>query len=112
MSPILPSPAELIAYKQVDLYAKVNSYVKNLNVDIGSTVKSGQLLATLEAPELISQVSAAESKLKSQEAIYESSNATYQRILETSQTPGTISKNDVEIALGEKKFRSGTITGC
>jgi membrane fusion protein (multidrug efflux system) len=98
----LKIPAELIAYKQVDLYAKVNSYVKTLSADVGSTVKAGQLLATLEAPELISQLAASESKYKSQEAIYESSNATYQRILETSQTPGTISKNDVEIALAKR----------
>ncbi len=98
----LDIPAELTAFKQVDIYAKVSSYVKSLNADVGSTVKKGQLLATLEAPELVAQVSSAESKLKSQEAIYESSNATYQRILETSKTPGTISKNDVEIALAKR----------
>lgn len=98
----LKIPAELIAYKSVDIYAKVNSYVKNLTVDVGSTVKAGQLLATLEAPELVSQVSAAESKFKSQEAIFTSSNATYQRILETSKTPGTVSKNDVEIAFAKR----------
>jgi membrane fusion protein (multidrug efflux system) len=98
----LQIPAELTAYKQVDLYAKVNSYVKNLTVDVGSSVKTGQLLATLEAPELLAQVSSAQSKLKSQEAVYISSNATYQRILETSKTPGTVSKNDVEIALAKK----------
>jgi membrane fusion protein (multidrug efflux system) len=98
----LKIPAELIAYKQVDIYAKVNSYVKNLNADIGTSVRSGQLLATLEAPELIAQVAAAESKYKSQEAIFQSSDATYQRVLETSKTPGTISKNDVDIAAAKR----------
>ncbi|WP_428665160.1 efflux RND transporter periplasmic adaptor subunit [Runella sp.] len=98
----LQIPAELMAYRQVDLYAKVNSFIKDLKVDLGSEVRTGQLLATLEAPELSSQLAAAESKLKSQEAIYMSSNATYNRLLETSKTPGTISKNDLDIAMAKK----------
>ncbi|MDB5149539.1 MAG: efflux transporter periplasmic adaptor subunit, partial [Mucilaginibacter sp.] len=35
-------PGELIPYQQVDLYAKTNSYVKKLLVDIGSEVHQGQ----------------------------------------------------------------------
>src|SRR4051794_17560497 len=58
-------PAELSSYTQVDLYAKVNSYVKTLKVDIGSDVKKGQLLIELEAPEISSQLAAAESRLHS-----------------------------------------------
>jgi membrane fusion protein, multidrug efflux system len=94
----LQIPGELIAYRQVDLYAKVNSFVKELKVDIGSMVKTGQLLVTLEAPELSAQLAAAESRMKSQEAIYISSSATYNRMLKTSNRPGTIAKNDLEIA--------------
>lgn len=98
----LKIPSELSAFREVDLYAKVNSYIKSLTVDIGSAVKQGQLLATLEAPELVAQLAAAESKYKSQQAIYESSNGTYERILDASKTPGTISKNDVDIALAKR----------
>lgn len=98
----LKIPAELTAYKEVDLYAKVNSYVQKLNADVGSNVKAGEVLAVLEAPELVSEVASSLSKLKSQEAIFKSSDATYQRVLETSKTPGTISKNDVEIALAKR----------
>ncbi|WP_431242097.1 biotin/lipoyl-binding protein [Flavobacterium sp. P21] len=49
-------PAELTGFQQVDLYAKVSSFVKTLKVDIGSKVKKGQLLIVLEAPEISSQV--------------------------------------------------------
>jgi RND family efflux transporter MFP subunit len=80
----------------------VNSFVKDLKVDIGSEVGTGQLLATLEAPELSARQSGAESRLKSLEAIYTSSSATYNRLLNTSKTPGTISGNDLEIALAKK----------
>jgi RND family efflux transporter MFP subunit len=102
MASTLQIPAELIAYRQVDLYAKVNSFVKNLKADIGSEVSAGQLLVTLEAPELSTQQAGAESKLKSMEALYTSSDATYNRLLNTSKTPGTVSGNDLEIALAKK----------
>lgn len=95
-------PAELSGFKQVDLFAKVSSYVKSLKVDIGSNVKQGQLLIELEAPEIQSQLSAAQSRLHSQEAIYTASNSTYKRLLETSKVEGTISKNDLEVAQSRK----------
>jgi RND family efflux transporter MFP subunit len=96
-------PGELIAFQQVDLYAKVNSYIKKLHVDVGTEVNTGQLLAELEAPEINSQLASAESKLKSQEAIYYASKATYDRLFETSKTPGTISKNDLDIANAKQR---------
>ncbi|MXN90628.1 efflux RND transporter periplasmic adaptor subunit [Flavobacterium sp. Sd200] len=95
-------PAELQGFRQTDIYAKVSSFVKELKVDIGTQVKVGQLLIVLEAPEISSQLAAAESRLRSQEAVYTASNATYNRILETSKVEGTISKNDLDIALSRK----------
>jgi len=102
MSTSLQLPGELIAFQQVDIYAKVTSFVKELKVDIGSEVTAGQLLITLEAPELTSQLAAAESRLKSQEAIYAASKANYDRLVETSKTPGTVSQNDLDQAAAKK----------
>jgi membrane fusion protein (multidrug efflux system) len=98
----LSIPGELIPYQQVDLYAKISGYIKELNVDIGSKVKTGQVLMTLDAPELTAQLSTAESRLKSQEALYTASLANYNRLRETSKTPGTISPNDLEQAESKK----------
>lgn len=102
MASTLKMPGELIAYQQVDLYAKVSSFVKTLKADIGTEVQQGQLLMTLEAPELGSQLAAAESRLKSQEAVYTASKANYERLYETSKTPGTISKNDLDQAIAKR----------
>ncbi len=98
----LQLPGELQAFQQVDLYAKENSFVKKLNVDVGSEVTAGQLLVSLEAPELSAQLAGAESRLKSMEALYIASNANYNRLNETSKTPGTISPNDLDQALAKK----------
>lgn len=102
-------PGELIPYRQVDLYAKTNSYVKKLLVDIGSEVKQGQLLAVLEAPEINSQLAAAQSRIKQFEAVYFASKATYDRLVSTSKTPGTVSQNDLEQAEAKKNADEANI---
>jgi membrane fusion protein (multidrug efflux system) len=102
LSAELQIPGELIAFQQVDLYAKENSFVRKLYVDVGSEVKAGQLLVTMDAPELNSLEAAAQSRLKSQEAIYIASKSNYDRLLETSKTPGTISQNDLDQAMAKK----------
>jgi len=99
LSTRLNLPGELISYQHVDLYARETSFVKKIYVDVGSEVKEGQLLASLEAPELNSRLAGAESRWKSQEALYTASKANYDRLLETSKTPGTISQNDLDQAL-------------
>ena len=103
LSTTLYVPGELIAYQQVDLYAKENSFVKKLYVDVGSEVREGQLLVTMEAPELASQLASAQSRVKSQEAIYIASKSNYDRLVETSKTPGTISQNDIDQADARRK---------
>lgn len=102
LSSSIAIPGELLPYQQVDLYAKVNSYVKKLLVDLGSQVHQGQLLATLEAPEINSQLVEAQSRIKQQQAVYYASKATYDRLFNTSKTPGTVSQNDLEQAEAKK----------
>ena len=98
----LQIPGELIPYQQVDLYAKESSFVKKVFVDVGSEVSEGQLMVSMEAPEINSQLAEAQSKLKSQEAVYLASKANYDRLYETSKTPGTISGNDLDQAAARK----------
>jgi membrane fusion protein, multidrug efflux system len=106
LSASIQIPGELIPFQQVDLYAKVNGFVKKLYVDVGSEVKTGQLLAVMEAPELGSQLAGAQSRLQAQEAIYTASKANYDRLFETSKTPGTISPNDIDQAKARKNADS------
>jgi multidrug efflux pump subunit AcrA (membrane-fusion protein) len=52
----LSLPANLRADQQVALYARVSGFLKTIHVDVGDTVKAGQLLAELEVPELSADV--------------------------------------------------------
>jgi RND family efflux transporter MFP subunit len=48
--------SELVPDQEIDVYAKVAGYVKTLNVDYGSHVRKGQVMAVLEVPELQAQL--------------------------------------------------------
>ncbi len=102
LSTTIAVPGELIPYQEVDLYAKIGSYVKKLWVDIGSKVHQGQLLVSLEAPEINSQLGEAKSRIQQQQAVYFADKATYDRLYNTSKTPGTVSQNDLEQAEAKK----------
>jgi len=98
VSTIVKLPAQLAAYEEVSIFPKVNGYVKNVLVDIGSHVKEGQLLMTLEAPELIQAVAQAKENYAKSKADYIISNESYQRLYEASQTPGAVSPLDLSEA--------------
>lgn len=46
-------PATVVANQQATLYSKVGGYLKTITVDKGDDVKQGQVLAEIEAPEVI-----------------------------------------------------------
>jgi hydrophobic/amphiphilic exporter-1 (mainly G- bacteria), HAE1 family len=59
-----------VPFQEVELHAKVAGFIRKINVDIGDRVRAGQVLATLEVPELNAQVSGAEAAVRhSQEEI-------------------------------------------
>ena len=60
----LTLPGETAAWYESTIYARVDGYVGQWNVDIGDHVKKGQVLATIETPDLDAQLAAAQAKLK------------------------------------------------
>ena len=61
-------PGEFTPYLGVAIHAKVAGFVQKVEVDRGSVVKEGQLLATIVAPELTAQRAEAEAKVQTAEA--------------------------------------------
>src|SRR5262245_44573144 len=112
-------PGQLQAFQDTALFAKVPGFVEVINVDRGSVVKQGQLLARLRAPELDTQRGEAEAKVRvaqsqrveaqskvsgiraqrlEAEAKLAADEATYKRLKSASATPGVVAGNDLEIA--------------
>lgn len=55
--------AEFRPYREIDIMAKVSGYVKSIHVDIGDRVQAGQVLATLEIPEMADDLNRAEASI-------------------------------------------------
>lgn len=58
--------SELVPNQEIDVYAKVPGYVKELNVDYGSHVRKGQIMAVLEVPELQAQLDEDQAAIRAQ----------------------------------------------
>ncbi len=108
--------AELEPYQEVDIRAKVAGYVRQINVDIGSRVARGQLLATLEVPELKSdrdqalatvkrreaEVSRAQEQLRLAQSAHQVAHLSYGRLTSVNQShPGLVAEQEVDDAMGK-----------
>jgi len=110
---MLTLSAELVPFQEIDIYAKESGYVKQLNVDYGSRVKANQVIATLEIPELQSQlkqddaaiknaadqITYAEKELNRVEAQHNVLDAYYKRLDTVAKSkPGLIAEQEIEDA--------------
>ena len=105
--------AEFKPYQEIDVMAKVAGYVREIKVDIGDRVKTGQLLATLEIPEMEddkrrvqaglqqsqAQVQRAEDELRRAQAAQEMTNLSYTRLNAVNkQSPGLVAQQEIDDA--------------
>jgi RND family efflux transporter MFP subunit len=108
--------SEFEPFQEIDVYAKVSGYVQKLDVDWGSHVKQGQLLAVLEIPELQQQLRADQAavlrsqqdvertrqELASAQSSYEVTHVTYSRLEGVQKNrPELISQQDIDVAKGK-----------
>lgn len=98
-------PGELQPYEEVRVFPRVSGFVKWIGVDRGSIVKQGQLIAVLDAPEIIAQKAEAEAKVLSAEnqriageARLAADESTYERLKTAAKTPGVISDEELDTA--------------
>jgi len=101
----LSLPGELTAFQSVAMFPRVTGFVKAVNVDRGSNVRAGDVLVSLEAPELAAQRAEAQSKLQTAEAQLSVARAkadadqgTFARLKAASATPGVVAGNEVVIS--------------
>jgi RND family efflux transporter MFP subunit len=105
--------AEFEPFQQVDLMAKVSGYVRSISVDIGDRVHTGQVLATLEIPEMEddltraaasidqaqAEIVAAADELHRAEAAHEMAHLSYSRIADVlKREPGLVPQQEVDEA--------------
>jgi RND family efflux transporter MFP subunit len=94
----LELPGNTQAYDDTPIYARTSGYLKKWFVDIGAHVTQGQLMATIETPELDEQLQVSRADLKSAQADLNLANTTserYQNLLKSD----SVSKQETDVAV-------------
>jgi membrane fusion protein, multidrug efflux system len=104
-------PSEMTAYETVAIYPRVTGFVQTIRVDRGSRVRTGDVIAVLDAPELVAQRSEAQSKLQGAQAQLAAVRAkadadasTYDKLKVAAGTAGVVAGN--ELVLSQKAVES------
>lgn len=110
--------AEFRPYEEVDLHAKVAGYLKDIRVDVGDRVQAGQLIATLEIPEMTDEVAQAEairkrseaelvhaqSQLMRDQSTHEAAHLNFQRLDDVIKTrPGLVARQEIDNAMAKDR---------
>ena len=89
-------PAELTAMDRAEIFAKVSGYIDQFRADIGDQVRKGEILAILDAPEVVSNWAQYYSDVQAAHSKYETSLDAFKRILKASKVNGTIAEEEME----------------
>jgi RND family efflux transporter MFP subunit len=116
--------SELVPFQEIDVYAKESGYVQKLSVDYGTHVKTGQVMAVLEIPELEAQlqqdqaeiknagnqVTRAQHELDRYQAQYKALHLQYTRLNGVFQSqPGIVAQQEVDDAQGKDLAASSQV---
>lgn len=119
--------SEFLPYQEISVYAKVSGYIKKLDVNWGTHVKQGQLLAVLEIPELQQQVDLDQASARRSESdlarardeqtraesAYNVAHLTYSRLADVQKTrPELVAQEEVDIAQGKDLEASAGVSAA
>lgn len=99
-SDVLVLPGTVQAFYEAPIYARTGGYLRAWYTDIGTSVKKGQVLAEIDAPEVDQQLRQAEADLATAQANYQlarSTNERWQGLLATE----SVSKQDADERAGD-----------
>ncbi len=105
--------AEFRPYVEVALNAKVSGYVDKMNVDFGDKVKAGQLLATLEVPELKDELDSARAAQGRAEADYKNAHLIYTRLVGVnSEHSNLVAQQDIDTAEAKDSIAAAALASA
>ncbi len=103
--------AEFEPFQEIDVMAKVSGFIREMKVDIGDRVREGQLLATLEIPEMQddltraaaaieeanAELATARNELQRVESAHQMAHLSYTRMQDVSKRePGLVPQQEVD----------------
>jgi RND family efflux transporter MFP subunit len=118
---------EFLPYQEVDVMAKVAGYIRTISVDIGDRVHAGQLMATLEIPEMENdlaraavlveqsdaELAVARDELRRAESAHDIAHLSFGRIEDVAKRePGLVPGQDVDEAHSKDLMTEAQVAGA
>jgi RND family efflux transporter MFP subunit len=118
--------SELVPFQEIDVYAKESGYIRELNVDYGSRVKKGDVMAILEIPELEAQLrqddaavgnatdrlTTAQHEFSRIDAQRRVAHLQYERLADVAKTkPGLVAQQEVDDLQGKDLALEAAVEG-
>ncbi len=118
---------EFRPYQVIDLHAKVAGYLKQITVDVGDRVQAGQLIATIEVPEINDDLVKAEAETRRGDAEIERARGeldraqasqslvelSYKRLVGVNKTePGLVAQQEIDEALARKRTADAQVAAA
>lgn len=104
----LELPGRVEPHTRAPIYSRIAGYLKSWKFDIGAAVKSGQLLAEIETPELDQQIAQAQAELASATANAALSRTTHER-WQSLRDQGFVSSQAVEEKRGDLQVKESVM---
>jgi len=101
-------PGTIAAYNTGTIYARASGYVTNWTEDIGAHVKKGQVLATIDAPDLDQQLAQARADLASAKANLQLADVTLDRWQKLA-TQNIVSQQDKDEKSGDQLAKTAAV---
>ncbi|WP_322011206.1 efflux RND transporter periplasmic adaptor subunit [Paraburkholderia sp. J12] len=101
-------PGSVTPWADAAIYSRTSGYVQNWYVDIGAHVKSGQLLAQIDTPELDAQLQQAHADEATAQANYQFADSTAQRWQTMLQTQ-SVSQQDTNAKTSDAAAKLATL---
>jgi RND family efflux transporter MFP subunit len=100
-------PGNIMAFVDAPVYARTSGYLKKWYTDIGTRVKTGQLLAEIDSPEVDQQLAQAKAQLDTARANLKLAEITMNRDL--GMMKDAIPRQDVDNAVGAYEAGKATV---
>ena len=117
LSRSLTLTAEFKPYQEIDVHARVTGYVRKMNVDVGDHVKTGDVIATLEIPDIEEDLKKAQAVVQTDQQNVQSAQADFEEADEISnrlqaagkEAPGLIAQQELDTAASKSRGAAANV---
>jgi RND family efflux transporter MFP subunit len=104
-------PGDVEAFYSASIYGQVGGYIREWRTDIGATVKKGDVLATIDTPELDDRIAQSQGELEKANANLALAKSTAER-WRSLQASAAVSQQAIDEKVGDERARQADVSAA